>query len=147
MVKMSMRFEPESVVFYCQQSLAPGEALGEGIRSGPGFRVRLVGLPCSSKIEVYHLVKQLEKGADGIMILACPPVGCRFLTGNTKAERKVQYVRRMLEELNAGPDRVVIHRRAGLSGAQIMDLARELSDTVLALEAKSAKLAAAQNQD
>ena len=130
--------QPEIVVLYCYNTLAPGECLGEGIKQGPGFRARLVALPCSSKIEVYHLVIHLERGADGIQVVACPPDRCRLLVGNTKADNKIKYVHRFLTELQAGPERVAMFRGEDLTAAQIMELAGERAETALALEAREA---------
>jgi coenzyme F420-reducing hydrogenase delta subunit len=133
---MKNGFEPEIVVLYCQNALKAGERLGEGTRLCPGFRVRFVALPCSSKIEVYHLVKHLERGADGVQVVACPPDSCRLLVGNTKADKKIIYVRRLLTELQAGPERVGLLRGHDLTASDVLALAQERAEAVLALEAR-----------
>jgi coenzyme F420-reducing hydrogenase delta subunit len=131
---MEATFEPVIVVLYCQNALAEGEFLGEGVRRGAGFKAQLVCLPCSSKLEVLHLVKHLELGADGIQVIACPPDHCQFLVGNTKADGKVKYVRRLLEQLQSGSDRLDVHRGRGLTGAEVMALAEKRAAIVRQLQ-------------
>jgi F420-non-reducing hydrogenase iron-sulfur subunit len=132
---MNATSDPVIVVLYCQNALAEGEFLGEGIHRGNGFQAQLVCLPCSSKIEVFHLVKHLELGADGIQVITCPPERCQFLLGNAKADKKVKYVRRLLDELKSGSNRVDIFRGRGLTAAQVFGLAETRAAVVREIEA------------
>jgi len=125
--------EPEIVVLFCQQSVDRNVELANSYRSLPGIKVRLIVLPCSSNVEVGQIIKILEKGADAIQIVACSEEACRFLVGSNKAERRVEYVRQLLEEINFGPERVGIVRGMNLSAKQLLDRARERADLVRAL--------------
>ena len=132
---MSVRTEgggrdPEIVVLFCQQSVDTTVELANSYRNLPGFKVRLVVLPCSSNIEVRQMVKMLETGADAIQIVACAEPACRFLVGSRKAERRVDYVRQLLEEIDFGPERVGIVRGMNLSQQQLLDWAKERADLV-----------------
>jgi coenzyme F420-reducing hydrogenase delta subunit len=124
------RSEPEIVVLFCQQSVAKTVELANAYRSLPGLRVRLVVLPCSSNVEVRQMVKILEQGADALQIVACNEEACRFLVGSNKAERRVEYVRRLLEEINFGAERVGIVRGMNLSEEQLLDWAKERADLI-----------------
>lgn len=124
------RNEPEIVVLFCQQSVARTVALANAYRHLPGLRVRLVVLPCSSNVEVRQMVKMLEKGADAIQIVACAEEACRFLVGSNRAERRVEYVRRLLDEIDFGAERVGLVRGMNLSAEQLLDWARERADLI-----------------
>jgi len=119
------RRDPEIVVLFCRQSVARTVELADSYRHLPGLRVRLVALPCSSNVEVRQIVKILESGADAVQIVACPESACRFLVGSNKAERRVEYVRRLLEEIDFGPERVGILRGTNLSAEQLLEEARD----------------------
>jgi coenzyme F420-reducing hydrogenase delta subunit len=125
--------EPEIVVLFCQQSVNKSLELANSYRSLPGIKVRLVVLPCSSNVEIGQIVKILEKGADAVQIVACPEEACRFLVGSNKAERRVEYVRQLLEEIDFGPERVGVVRGMNLSTEQLLDQAKERADLVRAL--------------
>ena len=124
------RNEPEIVVLFCQQSVDGTVDLANAYRHLPGVRVRMVVLPCSSNVEVRQIVKMLEKGADAIQIVACPEEACRFLVGSSKAERRVEYVRQLLEEIDFGAERVGLVRGMNLSAEQLLDWAKERADLI-----------------
>ena len=125
--------EPEIVVLFCQQSVDRNVELANSYRNLPGIKVRLVVLPCSSNVEVGQIVKMLEQGADAIQVVACVEEACRFLVGSNKAERRVEYVRQLLEEIDFGPERVGIARGMNLSAEELLDRARERAELVRAL--------------
>ena len=124
------RNEPEIVVLFCQQSVAKTVEIANAYRHLPGLRVRMVVLPCSSNVEVRQMVKMLEKGADAIQIVACAEEACRFLVGSNRAERRVEYVRRLLDEIDFGAERVGLVRGMNLSAEQLLDWARERADLI-----------------
>lgn len=118
-------YEPEIVVLFCRQSVDGTVSLSNAYRRLAGLGVRLVVLPCSSNVEVRQLVKMLEQGADGIQVVACTEQACRFLVGSNKAEKRVDYVRRLLGEIDFGAERVGIVRGTNLSAEQLLGLAKE----------------------
>jgi len=126
-------FEPQIVLLFCEHCAGHRAHPADSIRKMPGFTVRNVGVPCSSKVEVRQLVKLLEEGADGIQIAACEDGSCRFLVGSNRAERRVEYVRRILEEIHYGAERVGIVRAADLGEQGLLALAAERAEKVRAL--------------
>jgi coenzyme F420-reducing hydrogenase delta subunit len=127
---MSDVFEPEVLLLYCGRALADGNPLPEGARSGSGFKVRFVMMPCSSKIETRHLIKLIEQGADAVEVVACPGRECRFTVGSSRAEHRVGHARAILEEVGMSGERLGIVRRDGLSAGEIMSIAGERADLV-----------------
>ncbi|MBW2568208.1 MAG: hydrogenase iron-sulfur subunit [Deltaproteobacteria bacterium] len=61
--------------------------------------VKIVTLPCSSKVEILGILKAFESGADGVFVLGCPEGECRLLNGNHRAQNIVNYVKAMLDEI------------------------------------------------
>jgi coenzyme F420-reducing hydrogenase delta subunit len=81
---------------------------------------RLFELPCSGRVNEVLLMNSLEKGYKGILVVGCHRENCRYLTGNLKAEKKINRIKTLLEQ-------------AGISGKYIEmvfiapDEARKLS--------------------
>ena len=71
-----------------------------------GVNVRQVTLPCSGKLEVGHLTKALENGAEGVAIFGCPEKECRYVVGSERAKRRVHHTERILQEIGLEGDRV-----------------------------------------
>ncbi len=128
--QMSERFEPEVVVLYCGRSLGDGEIPSEETREGTGFRARLVMMPCTSKVEVGHLLRLIEHGADGVVVVGCPERQCQFLVGSSRAQNRVNQARTLLGEAGMGRERLVMVRRQGATLEEIMALAEERAGAV-----------------
>ena len=128
--KEAGRCEPEIVVLFCQQSVNGTVELANAYRRLPGVRVRLIVLPCSSNVEVRQIVKILERGADAVQVVACAEESCRFLVGSSRAERRVEYVRRLLDEIDFGAERVGLVRGTNLSAEELLERARERADLI-----------------
>lgn len=126
-------YEPQIVLLYCRQSLAPQAKPFEGSRPAKGFSARLVVMPCSSKMEPRHLLRVLEKGSDGVLLVACPEGNCRFLVGNVRAEKRIAYTRGLLEQVGMGAERLALARGENLSVDDLMELAASRAAQVKSL--------------
>jgi F420-non-reducing hydrogenase iron-sulfur subunit len=126
-------FQPQITLLYCRQSLAADAKPVQGQRAGEGFSVRLVLLPCSSKVQLPHLMRLLEKGADGLQIAACPEKACQHLVGSNRAEKRIARGRGLLEQVGMGAERLGLDRGAGLSLDDLMEMAGQRAEAVRAL--------------
>jgi F420-non-reducing hydrogenase iron-sulfur subunit len=126
-------FEPEVVVLYCQRCVSEDTDLAVQADRANGFSVQTVLMPCSSKIEVPHILKILERGADAVEVVACPPDDCQFLTGSLRAEKRVDYIRGLLDEAGVGAERVGLSRGPGLSAKELISLAASRAEAVKTL--------------
>lgn len=120
--------QTEVVVFYCANSLADREAIFPASYSEMRITVRLVMVPCSSKVEVGAMLKLIENGVDGVEIVACPWDSCRFLIGNEKAEKRVKFANKLLQEVGAGGDRLGITFSGGNTFETLLAIARNKAE-------------------
>ena len=134
MVNLAMEnFQPEITLLYCRQSLSPQAKPVEGRRAGEGFTARLVVLPCSSKVQLPHLMRLLQAGGDGLQIVACPEKACQHLVGSNRAENRINYAQSLLEQVGMGAERLGLERGAGLSVQDLLDMAGRRAEAVRAL--------------
>ncbi len=131
--EMTENFNPEITVLYCRQSVEQTTDVTQVPGLVDGARARLVAMPCSSKVEVPHLMRILEDGADGVLVIACPDKQCRFLVGNTRAEKRVAHAAGLLEEIGMGAARVAIVRGENLKEDDLARLCRQQADAVAPL--------------
>jgi len=73
-----------------------------------GVEVRLVQLACSSKLEIVHVLRALETGADGVALWTCPAKACRFGRGSIRAGKRIERTRRILEQIGLESKRVFL---------------------------------------
>jgi len=74
--------------------------------------VREIALPCAGRLQPEHLLKAFEAGADAVCIITCAGEDCRYLEGSRRAERRVDYVRRLLDEIGLGSERLLVFHLA-----------------------------------
>lgn len=116
---MSETCQPNIVVLYCNRSVSSAADVAAAPGLVKGCLVRLVAMPCSSKVEVPHILKILGAGADGVLILACPEGGCQFLVGNVRAEKRVRYIQGLLQAAGLEEKRVGMVRAKRFSAEAI----------------------------
>ena len=51
----------------------------------PNFRI--IRVPCSGKVDVIHIMRAFQKGADGVYVAGCLDGDCHFKNGNIKASK------------------------------------------------------------
>ena len=123
-------FEPEIVVLYCQHSVGKNVDLTAAVKGVSGYRPRFVEMPCSSKIQVPHLFRILEQGADRIVVIACPEKECQFLVGSSRTGKRIEYARSLLDQAEIGADRLAIVRGKGMTAKEVLAIVGNGADTV-----------------
>jgi len=121
---------PEIVLLYCRQCVRDDAVRDLGTRNTAGYVLRPTMLACSSKVQAPHLLRILERGADGVEVVACPRHKCRFLAGSARAARRVAYVQALLEQIHMGAGRVGLSFGAGLGVKELSALAKARADAV-----------------
>ena len=84
-------------------------------------------MPCTGRVDIIHLLKALEDGADGVYVAGCLEGDCHYLTGNLKARRKVEYVQGILEGLGVEKGRVAMYNLSAAQGPRFVEIAREFT--------------------
>ena len=72
----------------------------------------------------------IEEGADGVMVAGCLEGECHFLTGNLKAKKRVNYVKKTLEDIGIEPERVTMFNLSSAMGPRFAEIATEMTETI-----------------
>jgi len=97
--------------------------------------VEIVRLPCSGKIEIGLVLKCLEDGHAGVLVLGCPVDNCKYLHGNTRAKKRVQRAQSLLEE--AGIPRQLVHIDfiSSVDSHKFVEIVREMKERIAEAQA------------
>lgn len=95
--------------------------------------VKIIRVPCTGKVDALYLLKALESGVDGVYVAGCMEGDCHFLKGNIRARKRVEYVKKILEELGINPERVAMYNLSAAQGPRFVEIAREMTEKITAL--------------
>jgi len=126
-------FIPKIITFCCNHSAYEAADLAGRLNLSYPEGINIIRVPCSGKVDVYHILKAFEKGADGVLVLACYEDNCKYLHGNIRAKKRVKYIKEILEELGIEKERVEIHNLASNTGHRFVNLVKKMNSRVLEL--------------
>ncbi|MGD8967637.1 MAG: hydrogenase iron-sulfur subunit [Anaerolineae bacterium] len=92
--------------------------------------VKLVRLPCTGKVDVCHLLNAFEEGADGVYVVACAIGNCHHVHGNDRAVKRVEYTKKLLDEVGIGGERLDMVFTTGGMGATFANAAKRMTERV-----------------
>lgn len=95
--------------------------------------IRVIIVPCTGRVDVIHLLNAIEEGADGVYVAGCLEGDCHYISGNLKARKRVEQVKKILTELGLEPERVEMYNLSAAQGPRFAEIAREMTEKIQAL--------------
>ena len=88
--------------------------------------IKIILVPCTGKVDVMHLLRAIQKGADGAYVVGCLEGTCHYNDGNIRARERVNRVRMLLEEVGLEGDRVRMYNLSSGEGPTFVAYAKEM---------------------
>jgi coenzyme F420-reducing hydrogenase delta subunit len=93
-------------------------------------------------VDAIHIMKAFQKGADGVYVAGCLEGDCHFKDGNLKAARRVAYVKKLLDEIGIGGERLEMMTLSAGMGERFAATASEFTEQIRRLGPNPVKGAA-----
>jgi coenzyme F420-reducing hydrogenase delta subunit len=122
-------------LFYCSNCLTDSELVRLRTRFGTEV-VAALSLPCSGKMTIPYLLKAFEKGADGVVICACPETECKHLEGNLRASKRIDAVDGLIDEIGLGKGRVSMVTKKHGQIDEVIDSVQRLQEEISSLKSE-----------
>jgi len=139
-------FEPVIVAFCCHYCAYTAADMAGSMRLNYPSNVKIVRVPCSGKVDVKHILRALQNGADGVYVAGCLEGDCHFKNGNVKAARRVAYAKKLLDEIGIGGDRVEMVTVSAGMGERFARTATDITDKIRELGPNPVKNALAEKR-
>ena len=120
-------FEPKIIAFCCHYCAYASADLAGSMRLQYPAGVRIIRTPCTGRLETEYYLKDLENGADGVLVAGCLEGGCHFIDGNLYAKKRVNAIRDLLQECGIEKERL---RMVNVSAAGAVNLVEIIHDLV-----------------
>jgi len=129
-MKAKGAFLPDIVAFCCAQSAYQSADAAGSMRITYPENIRVIRVPCAGRVDVLHILRAFEKGADGVLVLGCHEEACRHLSGNIRAKNRVQRVNTLLQEVGIDGKRVEMFTLAPNQGPRFARIANEVNERI-----------------
>ncbi|HDN80397.1 MAG TPA: hydrogenase iron-sulfur subunit [Chloroflexi bacterium] len=123
-------FEPELTLFTCIYCGYMAADTAGALRIEYPPNAKLVRFPCTGKLDVRYILEAFEKGADGVIVVACPIGNCHHIHGNIQATRRVQHAKKLLDEVGLGGDRLEIFYMSGGQGGTFANAVKTMVERI-----------------
>ena len=123
-------FKPQIVAFYCSNCASAAANVSEKMQKVLPDNVKIINVPCTGRIEILHLLKPFEEGADGVYIAGCQEDSCQYRSGVIKAAKRVTSVKKILEDLAIEPERIELFNLSAGQGHRFVEIADEMIDRI-----------------
>ncbi len=127
-IDMTKEFEPNIIGFLCNWCSYAGADLAGTSRMKYPPNIKSIRVMCSGRVDPVFVLEALRKGADGVLIGACPPGDCHYQSGNYKANRRMKLLKKLLEELAVDPGRVRFEYISASEGSKFASVVTEFVD-------------------
>ena len=95
--------------------------------------IRIIRVPCTGKVDLLHIMRAFEKGADGVYVVGCLEGDCRYNSGNLRAKKRVQKAKEILEKIGIGGERVEMFNLSSSEGPRFAEIARMMTERIKGL--------------
>ena len=95
----------------------------------PG-NIRIIRVPCTGKVDIIHILRAFEKGADGVYVVGCLEGDCRFDNGNLRAKKRVEQAKAILDAIGIGGERAQMYNLSSGEGPRFAQVAVEMAEKI-----------------
>ena len=65
--------------------------------------IKIILMPCTGRVDILHLLKAFEAGADAVFVAGCLEGECHYLRGNIQAKKRVNKVKQDFAQMGFEP--------------------------------------------
>jgi coenzyme F420-reducing hydrogenase delta subunit len=103
--------------------------------------IKIIRVPCTGKVDLIHILRSFEKGADGVYLVGCEEGSCQYLHGNIRARKRVAQAQKILDKIGIGGERAQMYNLSSGEGTRFAQFAIEMEQRIRNLGPNPIKLA------
>ncbi|MHA1196292.1 MAG: hydrogenase iron-sulfur subunit [Promethearchaeota archaeon] len=131
--KQKSSYKPRILAFICNWTGFSAEDLAKSGKFNGTSSIKVVRVTCSGSVSPALILDAFNAGNDGVIICGCESSKCHYITGNVKAEERVEKAIKILKFLGIPPERVKLERISPSEKEKFVDIFNEFSNNLLSL--------------
>lgn len=120
--------KPQIAAFCCENSAYL--AIKKIDTSSINGIVSALPVPCGGQVDHASILRAFDRGADGVLVLACLGENCQHIWGNTRAEKRTVYVKDMLKQVGYDSERLIYAPIAANDEKKVLTQLQELVEQI-----------------
>ncbi len=92
--------------------------------------IKIIRVPCTGKVDVLHILRSFEKGADGVYVVGCLEGDCHFNNGNFRARKRVEQAQGILNTIGIEGERAQMYNLSSSEGPKFAEFAVEMDEKI-----------------
>jgi F420-non-reducing hydrogenase iron-sulfur subunit len=125
-----MSFEPKILGILCNWCSYSGADLAGTSRKKYPANVRIMRVMCSGRVDPVFILKALESGADGVLVLGCHPGDCHYAAGNYKTMRRMEMLKKLTDQMGIESDRIRLDWVAASEGDNFAEIIKDMTEKI-----------------
>jgi coenzyme F420-reducing hydrogenase delta subunit len=90
--------------------------------------IQIIMMPCTGRVDIIHLLKAFEAGADAVFVAGCLEGECHYLSGNLRAKKRVNKLKKDFAQMGIEPERLEMFNLSSSEGPKFAAIAKEMSE-------------------
>jgi F420-non-reducing hydrogenase iron-sulfur subunit len=124
-------FKPKIIGFLCNWCSYAGADLAGVSRIQYPPNIRIIRVMCSGRIDPAFVLEAFKDGADGVLIAGCHlPSDCHYMSGNFKALRRINLLKRVLKDFGIEPERLRLEWVSASEGDKFATVVKSMVEDV-----------------
>jgi coenzyme F420-reducing hydrogenase delta subunit len=95
--------------------------------------IKIILMPCTGRVDILHLLRAFEGGADMVFVAGCLEGECHYLSGNIQARKRVSKLKKDFEEMGFEPERLEMYNLSSSEGPRFAAIAQEVAERAFKL--------------
>lgn len=125
------QFEPRIVGFLCNWCSYAGADLAGVSRIQYPPSIRIIRVMCSGRVDPAFILEAFKNGADGVLVAGCHlPSDCHYLSGNFKAQRRINLLKNVLEQFGIEPERLRLEWISASEGDRFATVIKDMTEQI-----------------
>ena len=130
---MTEAFQPKVVAFACTWCGYPSATLAGVNKMQYPPNVSIIRVMCTGSVEPGVIMDAFEKGADGVMVFGCLMDNCHYVSGNKKAQERIDAMKKLFDVMGLDSRRLRTEWLNASERIRFVQSVRDFVDEVRAL--------------
>ena len=126
-------WEPRIVAFFCNWCTYTAADLAGVSRLRHAPNARIIRVMCSGRVDPQFILAAYAAGADGVLLGGCHPGDCHYMEGNYKTLRRVELLKRLLDQFGIEEARFRLEWISASEGERVKTVINEMTEQVRTL--------------